>query len=66
MLEWFNATLVIPVRDFIYPPLCFVCDKRLEDGDARVCSGCWSTFTPFNAGDDVWHELKNRFTRKGR
>ncbi len=65
LLEAFYKNLLIPVQDFIYPPLCFLCDKRLENGIARVCGECWPNFPPFRAGDPVWHELKNRFAQEG-
>ncbi len=27
------------VRDFLFPPLCVVCEEEVVDGD--VCEGCW-------------------------
>lgn len=65
MLHAVLNRFVVPFRDFVYPPLCFVCGKRMEDGDVRVCGECWSSFRPFNVGDRVWHELHGRFTGEG-
>lgn len=65
MPDAFYKNLIVPIRDFIYPPLCFICSTRLENGDERVCSECWSSFPAFKLGDPVWHELKDRFARSG-
>ncbi len=65
LLEAFYKNLVVPVQDFIYPPLCFLCDKRLENGGVRMCGECWPNFPSFHVGDPVWHELKNRFAQDG-
>lgn len=57
--------ILLPFSDFIYPSLCFVCEKHLRDGERRVCRECWSSFRAFNVGDPIWHELKNRFGQDG-
>ena len=36
--------------DFIYPPFCLVCKKRLAPEDELVCNSCWS-FTVLYAPD---------------
>lgn len=65
MRQTFLSRLFVPFRDFLYPPLCFVCDGRMEDGAARVCGGCLSSFRRFHVGDPVWYELHNRFKEEG-
>ncbi len=65
MPEALYKNLIVPIRDFIYPPLCFTCSARLDNGDERVCRECWSSFPAFKPGDPVWHELKDRFARGG-
>lgn len=65
MLKAFYNSIVIPFRDFIYTPLCFVCNERLENDGERVCRECWSSFPLFNVGDPMWLELKKRFDQEG-
>ena len=36
--------------DFVYPPLCLVCGRLLDNGSERVCADCWSTI-PAVTGD---------------
>lgn len=57
--------VVVPFRDFIYPPLCFICNHRLTDGEDRVCRVCWSGFRTFSVGDPVGQMLKERFAEGG-
>jgi len=65
MLSKLVNTVIVPFRDFIYPPLCFICDQRLSDGEDRVCRTCWSSFRRFDAGDPVGQSLKDRFAEGG-
>ena len=57
--------LVVSFRDFIYPPLCFVCGQRLSSGTERVCGTCWSSFTALRDDDAVVLELRRRFVENG-
>ncbi len=36
------ADLASSLLDFVYPPLCLVCDAPLPRGEALVCGGCWA------------------------
>lgn len=55
--EW----LVIPFRDFIFPPVCFLCNQRLEPAEERVCNKCWSEFTKVDQSTPAYEEIKARF-----
>ncbi len=35
--------LVAPFIDFVFPPLCVVCNRVLSDGAQRVCDNCWNS-----------------------
>jgi predicted amidophosphoribosyltransferase len=58
-------SVVAHFRDFVYPPVCFVCERPLEDGNQRVCTDCWSSFQQLHEGEPVWHELNIRFAEAG-
>jgi len=53
--------IINPIRDFIYPPLCFTCNQILRDNEVRVCSSCWNSFTRIDSSHPTWHELKGKF-----
>lgn len=37
-IQVFGRSLI----DFIYPPFCLLCDRRLEASEQLVCNTCWS------------------------
>ncbi len=56
-----HELLIVPFRDFIFPPVCFLCNLRLEPNDDRVCTKCWSEFTKIDYTTPAYEELKSRF-----
>lgn len=54
--------LALPALDFLYPPVCFLCDDPLGPSDAAVCSGCWDRFAP---ADAAWTELRGPLVAGG-
>lgn len=55
-----------PLLEFIYPPECFVCEARLEDGTSRVCPACWSTIRPVSEQDILYQEMHRRLMESGQ
>jgi len=54
-----------PVRDFIYPPLCFVCKRRLEPDEDRVCTSCWKLCVTVDGTHSVCQLLRSKFAAEG-
>jgi ComF family protein len=54
-----------PLVDFIYPPICLLCEEPLEERDAVICRPCWSAFTPAGPSDGAWCELAVRSAADG-
>ena len=42
--------------NFIYPPLCYLCDSRLEDEKGLICRACWEGLSLLKENDcsDLW------------
>jgi len=53
--------ITVSLRDFIFPPLCFLCNQRLELHEDRVCISCWSSFIKVDASTPAYDELIERF-----
>lgn len=53
-----------PLLDFIYPPLCFVCEQGLVDAERVVCARCWTSFPEVRKSDPVWTEQKTKFAEE--
>lgn len=58
-------SILVPLRDFIYPPVCFVCDNLLPAGEDRVCMGCWNSFAQVDSCHPTWAEIREKFDAQG-
>ena len=38
--------LIKALVDFVYPPLCLLCDREIEEGSSIVCHRCWRRLEP--------------------
>ncbi len=55
--------IIIPIREFIFPPLCFSCGEFLLDNERRICEKCWSSLKEVNQNDYTVKILKSRFEK---
>lgn len=58
-------SLYTSLRDFLYPPVCFLCREGLDEPDAVVCPDCWGSFPPAGPGQPAWDELRARLGEDG-
>ncbi len=56
-------SLLKPVRDFIFPPLCLLCNESLTE--ERICRSCWGSFPPADPSHAAWKNLQRIVTREG-
>lgn len=61
----FIANCISPVKDFIFPPLCFSCNNRLADTESRVCHTCWQSIEKIHPDDHTVHVMRERFLEDG-
>ncbi|HUN65733.1 MAG TPA: ComF family protein [Bacteroidota bacterium] len=57
--------LIRPVVDFVYPPVCLLCDGDLGPGQSAVCSGCWNSFHRISPDHPVWCEIRDKLCGDG-
>ncbi len=62
---WLRQNILKPILDFIFPPVCFLCQKFIDDGDAKICTECWNSFTIVNEVHPDYIILMNRFKSGG-
>ncbi|MDI6804723.1 MAG: double zinc ribbon domain-containing protein, partial [Bacteroidota bacterium] len=60
-----KQNLLKPILDFIFPPVCFLCQKIIDDGDGKICTECWNSFTVVSDTHPDYIILQNRFTSGG-
>ena len=65
MLQALYRNIATPILDFIYPPLCFMCEQRMTNGERVVCSECWSKLPQVYQDHQSWIEHIARFKREG-
>ena len=42
--------------DFLYPPYCYTCDKRLDEKEKLICETCWKSFKSHKYGIKIKNE----------
>lgn len=65
MFKWLKNILFKPILDFIYPPICFLCNNYLEFPELCICSDCWSQFKKVEADSRELLLLTDRFRIEG-
>ncbi|MBI1804540.1 MAG: ComF family protein [Ignavibacteriae bacterium] len=61
MLSIIHRHVIVPLRDFIYPPVCFTCKTLLSEDVTRVCARCWNSFTRIDSRHPTWNEIQQKF-----
>ena len=57
--------ITIPVRDFVYPPVCLICDRYLNKSEEYVCASCWKQFSAIDSSHPAWKEISEKLTLEG-
>ena len=65
MFTFLRNNILVPIEDFIYPPVCFTCDHLLTHDEERVCLRCWQSFTKIHPHDATWKEISSKFQAEG-
>ncbi len=50
------ARLFRPLFEFVFPPVCYHCGRRLDVVGGRLCAGCWSAVQTVHGGDPTYQE----------
>lgn len=61
MLQTVFKSIVVPLRDFIYPPVCFTCDRLLNENESRVCAVCWDSLERLQPDHPAQIEIRKKF-----
>ena len=58
-------SLFIPLKDFLFPPVCFACDRHLPDSRQSVCESCWAGIRRVVPDDPVFLETRAKLLSGG-
>lgn len=65
MLKWLKNFFIDPILNFVYPPVCFLCNQLIEDAKFCVCIKCWSEFKKVEKSSIEFQLLMERFKNDG-
>ncbi len=57
--------IVAPIIDFVYPPVCPICDTLSEGSDGGICATCWESFHRLDPLHPAGDALRARFASDG-
>ena len=60
ILQTLTRELFIPLKEFIFPPLCFACDRPVKSGNSKICAECWNSLESVDPSHDTWLEIQQR------
>ncbi len=60
-----GRNVVLPLRDFIYPPVCFTCDNLRTKRTSRICEDCWNSIPRIDRTHRTWREIKGKLDQEG-
>ncbi len=61
MANPFSRSIVQPLKDFLFPPLCLACRDRLSSADRYLCAHCSQSLLRVGESDVTMAVLKDRF-----
>jgi ComF family protein len=58
-------TSLRPILEFVFPPVCVVCDALLLPREHKVCGACWKSVRPVRPDEDLFVQMHQRLTADG-
>ena len=59
------ARLFRPLFEFVFPPVCYHCGRRLDVAGGRLCAGCWSSVQTVRVEDRIYQGAMRRLSTDG-
>lgn len=56
----FVHSLLQPLFEFVYPPVCLACERFLPHSSSNVCGECWMTVRRVQRTDTLYHDMRDR------
>jgi ComF family protein len=61
----FTKSILDPILDFVYPPICLACGLDLYKGEHLVCAACWQSVEMVYSGDETYKGFIEKFSAEG-
>jgi ComF family protein len=58
-------SIINPLLDFIYPPVCISCNTHLSDGSQKICLNCWNAIPALTKDHSLYQETRGKLLAEG-
>jgi ComF family protein len=58
-------SILEPIVQFVYPPICLACGGTLQENDRLVCESCWQSIESVHPEDDLYRQFLAKLTGDG-
>ncbi len=58
-------SILEPILQFVYPPICLACGGTLQENDRLVCGSCWQSIESVHPEDDLYQQFLAKLTGDG-
>jgi ComF family protein len=58
-------SIINPLLDFIYPPVCISCNAPLPDGNQKICQNCWSAIPALTKHHSLYQKTRANLLAEG-
>jgi ComF family protein len=58
-------SIINPLLDFIYPPVCISCNTPLPDGSQKICRSCWGAIPALTKDHSLYQETRGKLLAEG-
>jgi ComF family protein len=58
-------SILNPLLDFIYPPVCISCNTPLTDGNQKICQNCWGAIPALTKDHSLYQDARTKLLAEG-
>jgi ComF family protein len=58
-------SILEPVLQFVYPPVCLACNGPLQQNERLVCENCWQSIEIVHSEDDLYQQFLAKLAADG-
>jgi len=58
-------SIINPLLDFIYPPVCISCNAPVPDGYQKICQNCWSAIPALTKYHSLYQKTRANLLAEG-
>jgi ComF family protein len=60
-----TRSILEPLVQFVYPPICLVCSGTLQENECLVCENCWQSIENVHPEDNLYQQFLAKLAADG-